>query len=194
MTFAARIGGPKAHFIPVWGKAPEQEPKEMTGLKARSIPARGIVPRPSHRSVPHIAFIKFDSIFGKKRQVFLLERPGSVMLLLRVDVMPQRIQVPRSDGKRAVSTLPRESGKCGRLGFEPFGGRGFQFLHEFCRSDGAGKTDGEMHMIGDASDPVTFTIRIAGDGGEIGVERGSDAGIKDGGTVFSAENDVDEQE
>ena len=51
-----------------------------------------------------------------------------------------------------------------------------------------------MYMIRDASGTVTFAIGIAGYGGEIGVERGTNGGIEDGSTVFGAEDNVDEKE
>ena len=42
-----------------------------------------------------------------------------------------------------------------------------------------------MHMIGDTADPVTFTIGVSGHRGEIGVECGTNGGIKDGGRGLS---------
>jgi hypothetical protein len=50
-----------------------------------------------------------------------------------------------------------------------------------------------MDMIGDAADTVTFAIGIASDGGEVGVERRTNGGLKDGRPVFGAEDDVDEE-
>ncbi len=50
-----------------------------------------------------------------------------------------------------------------------------------------------MHVIGDATDPETFAIRVSGNRGEVGVERGTNGGIKDGSAVFGAEDDVDQE-
>ena len=51
-----------------------------------------------------------------------------------------------------------------------------------------------MHMIGDTPDTVAFAIRVARDRGEVGVERGTNRGIKNGRAVFGAEDDVNEEE
>ena len=49
-------------------------------------------------------------------------------------------------------------------------------------------------MIGDATDAITFAISVSRDRGEISMESGANGGIKDGSTVFGAENNVNEEE
>ena len=87
------------------------------------------------KSIPDIAFIVFDSVFLEEGAVFVLEGARLVVLLLGVDVVEQSIQVGRADGKGTLTALPCKGGQCGRLGFKPFGGRGFQFLDELGHGD-----------------------------------------------------------
>ena len=116
--------------------------------------------------------------FLRRGAVFVLEGAGAVMLLLVVDVVEVGIQVRWTDGKGTVAALPCKGGQRGRLGFEPFGGRCFQFLDELGHGDGPRQTHGEMHMVSHASDAETFAIHIAGDRREIGVKRGPHRGIE----------------
>ena len=51
-----------------------------------------------------------------------------------------------------------------------------------------------MHMICDTADTVAFAISVAGDGGEVGVERGTNGCIEDECAVFGTEDEVDEEE
>ncbi len=83
----------------VSGNAPDQGPT------ARPIEAgRGSA---CCESVPDIAFIVFDAVFGEEGAVFVLESPRLVMLLLVVDVVEQSIQVRWPHGKGTVAALPR---------------------------------------------------------------------------------------
>ena len=47
-----------------------------------------------------------------------------------------------------------------------------------------------MHMIRNAADAEAFTIHITGHCREIGVKRGPHRGIKHGGSVFGAKDDM----
>ncbi len=49
-------------------------------------------------------------------------------------------------------------------------------------------------MIRDTTGAVAFATGVAGDRGEVGVERGTNGGVEDGCAVFGAEDDVDEEE
>lgn len=140
--------------------------------------------------VPDIAFIVFDFVFLEEGSVFVLEGARLVMFLLGVDVVKQGIEIRWPDGKGTVSPLPRKGGQCRRLGFQPFGGRGFQFLDELSHSDRPGEADGEMNMVGHAADAEAFTIHIAGDRCEIGVQRRAHRDIEHGSPVFGAKDDV----
>ena len=86
-------------------------------------------------SIPGVAFVAFDSVFREEGAVFFLKGVRAVMFLLVVDVVEQSIQVRWTDGKGTVAALPRKGGQCRRLGFQPFGGRGFQFLDELGHGD-----------------------------------------------------------
>ena len=86
-------------------------------------------------SVPGIAFVAFDSVFREEGAVFFLKGVRAVMFFLVVDVVEQSIQVRWTDGEGPVAALPCKGGQCRRLGFQPFGGRGFQFLDELGHGD-----------------------------------------------------------
>lgn len=70
------------------GHRPGPRPQMITGLKARPT---------ATASVPQIAFIKSNPVFGGECPEFLLETPRPMMVLLLVDVMNQRVQVRRPD-------------------------------------------------------------------------------------------------
>ena len=108
--------------------------------------------------------------------------------------MLQRLQIRRPDTKGTVAALPCEGRQCGRLGFEPFGRLGFQFLHQFRRRERAREPDGEMHMIGNTAYAVTCATGIAWHGGQIGVERGTNGRIEDRSAVFGAKDGLGEEE
>src|SRR5437773_8514723 len=47
-------------------------------------------------SIPHVTFIEFDVVLAQQLAIFLLEGFCPMMLLLRVDVMNQAIQLAES--------------------------------------------------------------------------------------------------
>src|SRR5581483_1521834 len=89
-------------------------------------------------SVPHVGFVEFDAVFFQEHAKLLLECSLLVVLLLIVNVSAKGRQIRRADGEAAVAALPRKSCEVGRLGFEPFGGRGFEDFHQVGNGKGAG--------------------------------------------------------
>ena len=51
-----------------------------------------------------------------------------------------------------------------------------------------------MNVVGHAPNAKTFASRVASDRREVGVEGGADWGIEDGGAVFGAEDNVNDDE
>ena len=54
------------------------------------------------------------------------------------------------------------------------------------------KADREVDMIGHTAGAVTFAIAVTGDGGEIGVEVGTDVRGEEGSAVLGAEDEMDQ--
>jgi len=61
-----------------------------------------------------------------------------------------------------------------------------------CR--GAGQADGEMDVVLDAACAVAFAACVPGHRGEVRVEFGGDVWGEEGGSVFGAEDQVDQHE
>jgi hypothetical protein len=114
------------------------------------------------------------------------------MRLLCVDVTGQGIQIRRTNGKRAIASLPRELRQGRRLGLQPFGRGRFEFFHQFRNIHRAGQTNSEVNVVRDTSNPITFAFGVAGDRSKIGVERGTYGSIEDGHAVFCAEDYMDQ--
>ena len=130
----------------VWilrAKGPSSYQPRATPWVAGNKPDQGPTARPIQAGrlcgccelVPDIAFVVFDSVFLEEVAVFVLESSRSVVFLLGVDVMQQGVDIRWPDGKGTVTALPRKGGQCRGLGFEPFGGRRFQFLDELGHGD-----------------------------------------------------------
>jgi len=73
-------------------------------LAAYSSRAKGL----ASRLIPNVRFIVLDPILFEEQAKFILECPRSMMLLLRLDVGAQRVQVGGTDGKAGVPALPRK--------------------------------------------------------------------------------------
>lgn len=120
-------------------------------------------------SVPHIAFVIVGCVFGEKVTVFLLKRPRAVVFLLGVDVMEQGVLLTHAHGECSVALLPVEAVELRVSFFQPFTGRGFDFLHQVCHGKSAGKTHRQMHMIRHAADAIRLAIHVPYCPGEKGV-------------------------
>ena len=92
------------------------------------------------------------------------------MFFLRVDIVSQRFEVRRADRKCAISFLPREVCKGGRLGLEPLGRRCLEVSNQIRKSNRAGQAQGDMNMIRDPTDPKTFAVCVTSDGCQICVQ------------------------
>ena len=145
-------------------------------------------------SIPNVGFIIFDPVFFQEHPEFLLKRFAPMMFPLPVNVSFQRRQVGRADGKAGVTPLPGKSGQRRGLGFHPFGGTNFQLLHQIRNGHRARQANGQMDMIRHPAGAITFAIRIAGHGGEIGVQLRPGAVVEPRLAVFGAENEVNNDE
>jgi hypothetical protein len=145
---AAVLLAPTAHIIPAWGEAPCVPGREVRGLKARPIPHVVLI--------PEVAFVAFDSIFFEECTKFILKGLLSVMRFLHVDVVDQSLQVGRSNGERAIASLPREFGQSRGLGLEPFRRGGLELFHQFGRADCAGQANGQMNVVRRTSCPIAL--------------------------------------
>ncbi len=121
-------------------------------------------------SVPHVTFVVGDSVFGEEHPVFVLKGFGTVVFLLISDVREQGVEVGRPDRESAIAALPGEVAQFGRLCFQPFRRRGFQFLDERRERDGARKSNGDMDMIGNAANERTIATGVSRHGCEVSVK------------------------
>jgi hypothetical protein len=134
--------------------------------------------------------IVVDTIWLKKLSILLLECARSVMLFLRVDVPLQCFEAGRPNGEGAISSLPRETRQGSGLGLKPFRGRCLEILYKLRDRDGARHAHGQMNVICNASHPKAFATGIARYRGKVAIEYRSYRRVKDGRTVFGAENDM----
>lgn len=174
--------GPKARSIPAWGEAPGMDATETRGLKAR----------PIHRSIPHIPFVVFDTIFLQKCTKLILKRLFAVMRLLRIDVPDQSVQIRRSNGERTISSLPCELRQARRLCLEPFRGRRFEIFDQLRHTQGTSQTNGKMNMVRDSVHAETFAFGIAGNRGEIRMKVSADVSVDERPAIFRAENQMNQ--
>ncbi len=147
-----------------------------------------------HRLIPNIGLIVFDAVFFQEHQKLFLERTGAVVFFLLVDVGAEGIQIRGADRKASVAALPRKCRVVGRLCFQPFGRRGFQVLDEVGNGEGAGQSDGQMHVVGHAARTITFTSGVTRNRGEVRVKIGPRVGLEKWATILRTEDDVNDDE
>ena len=173
---------PKARPIPAWGVAPWCTPPLAQGLKAQHIPAwgeapcwatsnvRGLKARPINPSIPQILLVAFHPILLQECPKLILKIPLPMMCLLSIDVLNQGLQIRRSNGKRAVSSLPCELRQCWRLRLQPLRRRSLQLRNHLRDICGARQSDRKMYMVGSTSHAITLASGIAQDRGEVGIQ------------------------
>lgn len=128
--------------------------------------------------IPDIAFIIVDGVSTEEFAVFILERSGSVMLLLGVDITNQRLFLDHADRESPVALLPEKRAQLGALRFQPFTGGGFDLFHEVRDGDGPEKPDCEMDMIRHATDPIRFAMALTHGCGKKSMRIFANAGLK----------------
>jgi hypothetical protein len=127
-------------------------------------------------------------ILIEKRAHLVLETPFDVVRLLRVDVVDQRADIRRADGKQTVSTLPRELGY--PLLFHPYRRSGFHLGYEFrCRSRRR-QSDRKMNVVGNSTHSKALTIQFARGSGEIRMKIRNHVIVDERSPMFRAENDM----
>jgi hypothetical protein len=178
----ATVKAPTARSIPAWGAAPGTDTQKNRGLKAR----------PIRLSIPQIPFIEFHAVFFKKCTELILKRLLLVMHFLAIDVIDQRAQVGGPNRERSISSLPRKLGQVMRLSFKPFGRGRFKLFHQIRYVRRAGQSNSEVNVVRDATYARTFTFGVAGNGGKVRVECGTNRSIKNRGAVFCAEDHMDQ--
>jgi hypothetical protein len=98
--------------------------------------------------------------------VFVLKRLLAVVLLLGRDVLTHGGDIRLRDGKGPVSRLPREAGKFGALGFDPFGRGPFDLFHGVADRDGAAQFKEDVDVVGDGVDEDGRAVQVLQDGGQ----------------------------
>jgi hypothetical protein len=114
------------------------------------------------------------------------------MHFLAIDVIDQRAQVGGPNRERSISSLPRKLGQVMRLSFKPFGRGRFKLFHQIRYVRRAGQSNSEVNVVRDATYARTFTFGVAGNGGKVRVECGTNRSIKNRGAVFCAEDHMDQ--
>ena len=103
-------------------------------------------------SIPYIFFVKRDLISFQQPPVLLLKRHLLVMLGLIANICHDRICIGLAEGKCAVARLPMEVRELRRLGFNPFGGTGFNHLYHVGDSARPRKAEEQMNVVFRAAD------------------------------------------
>ena len=175
---------PTARPIPARGEAPRTNATKARGLKAR----------PIQISVPQILLVAVHPILLQKRTKLILKRLLALMRFLRIDVMKQLIQIRRANRERTISLLPCKLRQPRGLALEPFGRRRLQIRHQLRNRHSTIQPNGEMNMVRNAANSITFAIPIAGNGGKISMQRTLHNIIKQRQTIFRAEDHMDKNE
>jgi len=68
-------------------------------------------------SIPNVCLVVFNLVLGEEHSELVLESSVPVVLLLSIDVGAEGIQISRPHGEAAITALPREAAKVGRLSF-----------------------------------------------------------------------------
>jgi hypothetical protein len=174
---------PTAQPIPAWGNAPGiGAGLGIEGLKARSIDT----------SIPQIPLIKLHPVFPEESTQFILKRNFAMILFLILDVLDQSLQIRRANGERAVAPLPRKLRQFGRLCFQPFRRRRFQYLHQLRHIHRPGQTNGKMYVVSNSANAIAFAFRIADNRSHIRVEHRSHRLVENWLSIFRTENEVNQ--
>ena len=196
---------PTARPIPAWGAAPCTTTPDTRGLKARPIPAwgeapcwaisnaRGLKARPIPL-IPQIPLVALHTVLLQERTKLVLKRTLSMMRLLRVDVLNQRLQICRPNRKRSIPSLPRERRQCRRFCFDPLRRRCLQLRNQFCHIRRSRQTDCEMHMVCYASHAITLASGIANNRGKIRIQFHTDRIIQSRSASFRTEDHMHHNE
>jgi hypothetical protein len=98
-------------------------------------------------------------ILRKKRPHLVLKTPPAVMRLLRLDVLNQCADVPRTYGKQPISALPRELRDPMLL--HPKGGSRFDLRHNLRGRSRSRQPHRKMNMVGNPAHAEAFAIELS---------------------------------
>jgi hypothetical protein len=175
---------PTARPIPAWGVAPCWATSTIRGLKAR----------PIDLSIPEMPLVAFHPILLQECPKLILKIPFPMMCLLSIDVLNQGLQIRRSNGKRAITSLPRELCQRRRLCLQPFRRGRLQLRNHLRDICGARQSDRKMHMVGDTSHAIALASGIAEDRSEAGIELRTHGLIQHGHSPLRAEDHMHHNE
>jgi hypothetical protein len=114
-------------------------------------------------SIPNIPLVEINAVPAKQPTVFLLKRACAMVLLLRLDVLHQGIQLTRSYRKGAITTLPEKTAIASVERFDPFR-RGFLYLFdELSLRNSSRQCRDNVNVIGNTSDVHEFGTETAAD-------------------------------
>src|SRR5438552_335291 len=131
-------------------------------------------------------------MFLQQLAIFLLEGFGLVMRLLVIDVTHQVIELTIANGKIAVTALPEEIGVLPPLSFDPCGGGLFDLLQQIGLADRSGQPGGEVNVVGNASNAVSFAPAIAANSCQICMHSWSDGRFQPRVAALGAKDDVND--
>jgi len=131
-------------------------------------------------------------ILLKKRAHLVLETPLSVVRLLPFDVLHQRTQIRRTDGKQTIPTLPCETGHT--LFLHPGRGRRLDLRQDLRRVLRRCKSNRKMDMICNSSCPEALAPQFARNPRKIRVQRNGTILRDQRSPTFSAEDDMNQIE
>lgn len=116
-----------------------------------------------------------------------------MVFFLSFDVPFDDLLHGRTDGESSITLLPVEVEIHRAFALHDLGRTGFQVFDEVLQSDLAGQDAEYMDMIFDAVDDGGRTFMIVADGGEIGMQIGTnDLILQHGLAVLGAEGDMDQ--
>jgi len=84
---------------------------------------------------PEVFFIEDKSVCLEQPSKFFLERPSPVMDFLGLDITPDPLHLPGSDGEGGVTRLPGKMPALGKSLMDPASGFGFDFSNRVRNGD-----------------------------------------------------------
>ena len=154
---------------------------------------RGLKARPIHISIPQIPFIESHSIFLQKCTQLILKRLLPVMHLLTIDVV--RSALPKSAAPTENAPYPRCHANFDRSGDWVLSHLDEEDLSCSTISDDilcARQANCKMNVVRDPAYAKAFAFGVAGNGGKVRVECRANGRTEKAGTVFCAEDHMDQ--
>ncbi len=143
-------------------------------------------------SIPNVPFIERHMILLQKRAHLILKTSFAVVHRLPVDVLNERADVRRADGKQGIAALPCKLSF--PLLFHPGRRAGLDLGDELRGGPGRRQPNRKMNVVGGSACSKALAIQFARCSREIGMQGGGLVAGDGWKSLFGAEDDVDQIE